>query len=709
MAILNIGSDSVKTDSFGMLVEELTSQAITQRRKHERRWYDNNFFDDGYHFRVISKETGRVIDTIGKLTGFVERSIPRASLQIRGVSNLLYSAEPYPVVYPKRVSMSEFMNVTGQLDQARYDQAMKQSKDAAHKQGIWLSNEWETQDLGIKLIDMILLAAKNSVSYMQVWTEDGKMKTKVFDAFDIICFGDKRDLKTLPFVTKTDQMNIEEAQTSDLFDPDMAKKLSADNKYATSEIKDAYMRARYGSKMGDKQQASIIIKETFMKEYLSEDNWKSVIKKSENESNLMDGKSRGDMVMRHGFSGAGITLKDEYIDYDEYPFAYLRFEPGPIYGVPFIERFIPQNKSLDVIMTRLEKWVNSMVVGIYQKRKDENFQVSNFPGGQMVEYEVTPLTQMQNSSVGATPFNVIELLNKYIDEQGATTAALSQLPQGVKSGNAIESLKSTDYANLKIPTLMLKKCIKQIAELMLERAHKDYMEPQEVEHLKDSEPYYFDVIGRRGYDLSQQVNKRLPQDVVPIDKDVKVRIEIEPGLGLTMDGKRQAMQQIITFMIQLKPLGVVNDEALKLIIKRFLETFGYGSTQEFMEILDQMPPQDVTEDAIQKMKVAMLEVMKDTGAVGPEADQKMVDTTKVGILEALKESGIVDKLNGPKAQPTDKISESMSYKDAPPSIQRQMEMKAGFQPASETPDQLAAVKGTIKNSINKPNVKSTIA
>lgn len=38
----------------------------------------------------------------------------------------------------------------------------------------------------------------------------------------------------------------------------------------------------------------------------------------------------------------------------------------------------------------------------------------------------------------------------------------------------------------------------------------------------------------------------------------------------------------------------------------------------------------------------------------------------------------------PPTPPEDDIAESMSYKDAPPSIRRQMEKKAGFEPATES-------------------------
>lgn len=672
------------SDKIGLAVEELVNDAIMRRRSHERRWFDNNFFDDGYHFRVVSKKTGRVIDHVAGNSQYVERAIPRASRQIRGVTNLLFAAEPYPVVYPKRITVEDFRLPDGSLDLEKYQKAIEQAKQIAKKQGSWLSTEWEEeQDLPIKLVDALLLAAKNSLSWIQVYSDTNKQKicTDVYDAFDVVILGDKRDAKDLPFITKICEMDIEEAKNNPLFDPKMAEKLTPDNKYATSEIKEAYMRARYGSKNPDAKKGTILIKETFMKEVLSESNWKEAVRLG-SDTGAMEGKSKGDMIMRHPFSAGGVTLRDEYVDYDEYPLVPIRFEPGPLYQVPFIERFIPQNKSLDVIVTRLEKWINAMVVGVYQTRKGENFQISNFPGGQKIEYETTPPTQMQMATVGNTPFNVIELLNKYIDEQGATTAGGINAPSGVKSGVAIESIKATEYANLKISTMMLKKSIKEIAERMLERADKDYLEPHEVSILEDGEPEYFDVIGSRGYELSQKINKSLPSDIVPISKDVKVRIEIEPGLGLTMEGKKEAMQQIIDYMIKLADpnLGLISPEPLKMVIKRFMETFGYGSTQEFMEAVDEAAGAGaMTENSITQMKIAIIEALRDSGAVGPEMEMRLVESTKLGVLETLKETGLLDKKEEVKDNPE---IDAIPYKDAPEDIKRQMEARAGLQPST---------------------------
>lgn len=686
------------SDQMGQAIEELVTQAISRRKPHERRWYDNNFFDDGYHFRIISRKTGRVIDTASKTTGFVERAIPRASRQIRGVSNLLFASEPYPVVYPERISMSEFPPAqqdpqTGkEIPSPEYEQAMEKAKTTARKRGVWLSNEWEDeQEMGVKMIDMILKASKNSVSWLQVYSDPRKQKiiTDVYDAFDIICNGDMDDERKLPFITKACPMTLDEIKNSPLFDPAKVDKLTPDNKYATSEVKDAYMRSRYGLKNAEGDRATVIVKETFLKEYLSDKNWERAMKLGQ-DTGAMEGKSRGDMIMRQVFSGGGVTLDDTYVDYDEYPLIPFRFEPGPLYQVPFIERFIPQNKSVDVIVTRLEKFVNAMVVGVYQKRKGENFQISNMPGGQVIEYEQQPLAQMNIANPGQTPFQVIGMLNQFIDEQGASTASANNLPAGVKSGVAIESLKATEYSNLKIPTKMLKQSIKRIAERMIERADKDYLKPSEVSALTDGEPEYFDVIGSRGAALQKKIGEELPQDTVVIDRKMKVRIEIEPGLGLTEDGKRASMQQISEFVFKLYEGGFMSPEAMQMFLKRFIEAYGYGSTEELMEALEKgITGGQMTDNQLKQIQIAVAQTLKDVGAIGPQNDKKLVMASKVGTLESMKEAGLLKNMGGDggkaELEANQKMKDTLTkiYDDAPPSIRRQIEVALGMSPADD--------------------------
>lgn len=605
-----------------------------------------------------------------------------------------------PVIYPEPISQTQY----GQ-NQDQYRQAIQLTKIAAQKIGNWVEQEWKKQELKEKLTQMLILAAKHGVSYIQIWPDavDEKINTKVYDAFDIYVLGNGDEIYESPMIVKEIPQLISRIKANELFDKGQLQLISPDNKYASSEIKQAYMQVRFGAGIPSDAAATLILKEAFIKEYLNADN---AVKVATDLGEAAKDLKKGDTIIRHVFCAGEVWLYDKYENLKEYPFVDFRFEPGPIYQVPLIERFIPANKSLDVIMSRIERYMNTMTVGMFMKRKGENFSINNSSAAQTIEYETIAPTQLQVANFPSSAFNFIELLEKNIEEQGASTAALNQLPDGVKSGVAIESVKATEYSNLKIPSDMLKKTVKRITERMIEYAADYFITPQTVMLLEKGEPTYFDIIGEQAL----QARKKAKMDDQPrgnevvIKKDMVVDVDIEPGMGFTEAGKKQTMQEIINFMIQLATAGILTTDAIKVVVNRFLEIYSFGSTQEFMEAMNSgMQTAPLTDDQIQQMKVAVLETLKDAGAVGPEADQKMVMSTKVGTLESLKESGILDKLGQP-AQPTQAVKESVAinYKDAPEDIKRQMEAEAGFTPSSMISP--AATDQIVKHDqiLNKP-------
>ena len=625
-------SESIPTSAIYRHVENLVESYKLQRRMFERRWYDNNFFDDGYHFRFVSRTTDKIVDLSARASQVTpQRSIPKASRQIRGVASLLLALEPHPVIYPEAVLSNNY-----QVEQ-EYQTALETAKDVAKRSGHWVEEEWNELDIQPKLMQMMILAAKHSVSYMQIWPDyfTEKFKAKVFDAFDIYLDGSLDSIYECPSMTKATPTLISKIIANDYFDEEARSNLSPDNRYASSEIKQAYMQSRFGFDKDAGKQPTIILKETFIKEFITEDNIDR-IKEDAKENGILDGKEMGDSIIRQVFSTSNGTLRDEYTTFSEYPFVDFRFEPGKIYQVPLIERFIPANKSLDIAVSRIEGYANTMVTGIYQKRKGENYEISNIPGGQVIEYEATPLTQMNLSNIPSFMFDFVNLLTSFIDEQGATTSTLGKLPSGVKSGVAIESIKATEYANLKIPTDQFKSTVKSIAERFLELGADYFYKPVEVMRLDANEPDYFSVIGEAGIEKRQEAG--LPTDnLTVLKKDYKVRVEIESGLGYTVEGKKNSMQQISDYMVQLAEAGYVNKEQVQIMVSKFLEIFQFGSIQEFTDAFENGETSPMDDNQLQQMKIAMLEVLKDTNAVGDEADQKSIDTTKVGVVEAIKD------------------------------------------------------------------------
>ena len=681
----------VETKNIGSEITAFVNLVGMIRKGFERRWYDNNFFDDGYHFRYISRTTGRIVDQNERNTSSgPTRAIPKASRQLRGIANLLLGPEFIPAVYPEKIAKANYPDIqqpdpeTGQMTKVpnpKYQAALDEAKNKAQKIGNWLTKEWDNQELMDKLTLMLILAGKNSVSYIQVWRDavEEKVRTQTYDAFDISCIGTLTDLEDSPMVVKSVPMLISKIKANENFDKEQLLKISPDNKYASSEVKEAYMKARYGTGTPSDSSATLILREAYIKEYLDNDN---AIKCAKDIGTDFKKYKKGDVVIRQVFTAGDVWLYDKYTSLKKYPFVAYTFEPGPLYQVPMIERFIPANKSLDIIMSRIESFSNTMGVGVYMKRKGENFQISNKMGAQVIEYEGTRPEQMNLVGMPESIFRFAEKLENNIEEQGASTSSLNQLPSGVKSGVAIESLKSTEYANLKIASNQLRKTVKRISERMVEIAGNNFITPQQVETMKDGEPDYFDVQGKKGAEAYKEANVEIPEGTIIIDPEQSLDIQIESGLGFTEQGRKDTMQQIIGFVTPLAEKGLLTTDALKLMITKFLDVYSFGSTQEFMDAMESgTQTAQLTEDQIEQIKVAVLEVLNDAEVVGPKADDKLVDSTKLGTLEALKDTGMLDSMNQQEKAPEAPKgpSESISFKDLPPEGKAQMAAKAGIQ------------------------------
>src|SRR3990167_9939275 len=262
-------TSNIETKGIGQAVDEMVNSAKTTRQGHERRWYDNNYFDDGYHFRYVSRQENKIVDWAEKTNIYNPlRVIPKASRQIRGVVNLLIANELMPVVYPEKVEKANYS------DEIEFQAASKQSQIIAKQSGHWIQEQFKNQNIKELLAFMGILSAKHSISYLQIWPDsiNEKIKTQVFNAFDIYLLGNYTELEDVTFIIKAVPNIISEIKADENFDKDQLERISPDNRYASSEIKDAYMTSRYGGMGKNEQAATLIQKESFIKEYLNADN-----------------------------------------------------------------------------------------------------------------------------------------------------------------------------------------------------------------------------------------------------------------------------------------------------------------------------------------------------------------------------------------------------------------------------------------------------
>jgi hypothetical protein len=672
----NLDTSGVDTGAISFTIDNLMRVSKNQRRSFERRWYDNNFFDDGFHFRFLSRQTNKIVDLSERSTIYSPtRVIPKASRQIRGVANLLLFNDPTPSVYPENISQSDYSNPE------EYQKAVENAKHYALRTGHWLTEEWKNQEMMDKMALMVILALKHGVSYLQVWPDavDEAIRTQVYDAFDIYLMGNLTSIYDSPYMIKAVPMLISQIKANENFNKDQLNKISPDNKYASSEIKDAYLMARYGRETQADESATLILKEAFLKEYVNEINM-AKIRAQEDGDKILKGKKIGDPIIRQVFSAGGVWLRDVYTQLPDYPFVDFRMEPGNIYQVPMIERFISANKSLDQVVSRVERYTHTMASGKWLKRQGEQFKISNQSGGEVIEYQGTPPEQMQIAPLPQFLFEFMSVLTGYIEEQGVSTTALSKIPAGVKSNAAIESLKESELANLVMSNRQLKKTIKNICEKFLDIVDSYFLTPQTVMYLEKGQPDYFDIIGGSALKSRKQLKVGTPENVIPVKKEYRVEVEIEAGLGYTKEGQKDSMQKFADYMLQLAQAKLISPDAMKYVVEKLVEVFQFGKSQELLEGLDTAKmTAEMSDDQLTQMKMAVLSALKDAGEVGPEASQKRMMENKVGVLEALKESGLSDKIKGPVVDNPELAP--IPYKDAPEDIKRQMEANAGLQPS----------------------------
>ena len=412
-------TDNIKGDDIGRVVDSMKEFVSEQRASYERSWYDNNFFDDGHHFRYYSRSENKIVDLSARESIYNPiRAIPKASKQIRGIANLLTQKDPVPIVYPEKVNLAAYPSIP-QFDEETQQQVMmenpmlKQALDEAKRvaslTGHYLEEEFRKQMLIDKVAYMLVLAAKHGISYMQVFydREFESMKTIVHDAFDIYTTN-VNELEDSPFLIKSVPILISQIKSNEMFDEEQREKINPDNKLANSEIKEAYLKSKYGSIANIEQTSTIMFNEALIKEYLTDENM-STIRSQEDGEEILKGREKGDTVIRQVFTGGNIPLKEKYIKLKEYPFVDFRYEAGSIYQVPLIERFKPANKSLDMIVSRLERILHTMTVGAWiQNESEGNLNISNQAGGQVIKYKAIPPVQATLAGVPSYVFNMMQ-------------------------------------------------------------------------------------------------------------------------------------------------------------------------------------------------------------------------------------------------------------------------------------------------------------
>jgi len=508
-------------------VETLWKQLEDARFRYTRQWYINWAFYENNHFVWWRKST-QTVDRVNPPKGTVLRAIPKARRQVEGVQNLILSAEPRWVVIP--------------------DEQTENAEEVAKRVNQFLQEGWQHWNIRALLDELVLYALIYPYAVLEVGFDAIKddIYVDVYDAFDIAVPLNIKDIEEAPYVIKTTIMTKADLEANPNFSN--TSKVVYDNRLAASQMKEARLSDKFASfKPQYEEFQTVIVKEAWIKE-----------------------KTKDGIRMRVITVAGGQKLREEVYDMHQYPFVLYKPFSGPIYQPAFIEKLIPLNKSLDVFVSQIENFTNVMVRGRYLKQKMATISRLVNEDGEIVEYDTVPPQPMEIPTLPNFLFVHTNNLEKWVEESGTSTAALGKVPRGVRAYKAIESLKQSDFANLRVPIMNLQDTVQKLSEKIIDLAATHYLLPKTIYRMGDEDqPDYFKVIGEEGlnHPLGQELAER--ENAIVIKKSFRVKASIESALSYTEEGKRDTLRELYS-------AGLIDKRTL-------LEGFKFGNVGEILE------------------------------------------------------------------------------------------------------------------------------
>lgn len=511
-------------------IDRLISTFEQERMRYERQWYVNIAFYENNHFVFYNKAT-RTVDRVQQSPGSILRCIPKARRQIEAINNMILASEIRWMVIPDGKDPND---VTG-----------------AQRVNQYLQEKWQEWNIRNNLDELVLNALVMNVSYLVAGFDENTddIFVDVKDAFDVYHPAMISNLEDSPVVIVTYKKNKLDIEANGKYKN--KDKVIYDAKTAQSAFKEARLSDKFGGGSTtpiDPETQTTILKKAYYK--------------------IKD--PNGDTKIKCITTAGGQKLLEEMYKSSQYPVVMYKPLPGVAYQPAWIEKYISMNKSLDVFVSQIENFTNLMVRGRWMKRKGNNISRMTNQDGEFIEYDSEPPTVAEIPALPSFLFSHTQNLEKWMEEQGVSTVALGKVPSGVRAYKALESLKQSDYANMRIPVANLQDTLQKLTEKILDLAANYYLLPKTIYRSENEQSDSFQVIGERGagLDINQEpMSGETPPTV--IKKSYRVKTVVDSGLSYTEEGKRDTLRELYQ-------AGVIDKRTL-------MEGFKFSNVADIME------------------------------------------------------------------------------------------------------------------------------
>ncbi len=417
---------------------------------------------------------------------------------------MLLSNKPEPYIYPDTNVVSEEEATDEQL-KAKIDADLKLWSDAIE---YLLEDEIKLKNVLKTLIKYMLIY---STAYIQIYKENGKYRAEALDPFDISIYPTIKKIGDYPYLAKHIAKSLDSIKLSDKYKDidfeDLKQKLE-DNRYFNDERKNEL----YLSKFGYSGKNTVVIDELYA---------------LEKEGLAIYSYIGDELIMAQ--SPDETKLKN-------IPIAMLLSGEEP-YETAEIEKFIPLNKTLDVLITKLERRVHRLDGGRLAIQANEPIKTIKTEDGEFVRYNRKAPTILPEENYPSTLINLIGILRDLFSALGVNAAVSSaNIPNGVEAWRAIESLKQADYGKMENMTQNLSECLTEATERLVELASVTEVTPRDIIIPKTKER--INIVGSAGKATASEGS-------LVFSPEKRLKIVIESGLTHTPEAKRELIMKLV--------------------------------------------------------------------------------------------------------------------------------------------------------------------
>lgn len=469
-------------------VEDLAIKLRDSRLNFEKRWYLVDRFLAGNHFEVWRPATNE----IGKIVfpkGLSVRAIHYAVRIGEGIMNNLVASDPQWKIFPRR------------LRGIQDEELRKRKIENARVVSAFMDNFYDSQDVRDKISEMIWNGIKYGFGLIEVFWDGTSPVVRVIDNFDILFDPLVKNIQDSNIIIKEVSVDLGFVKNNSAYNENRLS-LKPEDKASGSSFKEVRVKEKHGSKALENK---VILREAWIR------------------------KPEGGWEVRHVCQGK-ILFEEYYEKLTRPPFVSWSFLPEPLLQTSFVERMIPLNRALDIVLAQIEAWARTVAVGRMLKVKDVNIERVLGEHGEIINVS-GPLNSIQwlpYPEIGATIFNFLSELKSLMGETAAATAAMGRVPRGARVGyKLVESLKAAEVSSIQHGVRKLESALEDLAETVLMMIYYFSQVPLEVNYKNEA------------YEIISAERASSYQNAIPVsDTDFGIDVSIESGLAYTTEAKR---------------------------------------------------------------------------------------------------------------------------------------------------------------------------